>query len=159
MMPDTSAQPPAATGIPREVPGTALGRGRPSGWGWGCLSLRPTSASSAACTPPTPQPQQQGPCDIRVTQGRAPGIPSLSLTDTCHLSHPHQPPPPLSPQWEEPSEGLNIPPPRAPLASGGSSLYLPPRLVAAPPAKAWPKRNNEGPETSQAKGLPLCSPG
>ena len=67
--------------------------------------------------------------------------------------------PPLSPQWEEPSEGLNIPPPRAPLASGGSSLYLPPRLVAAPPAKAWPKRNNEGPETSQAKGLPLCSPG
>lgn len=102
MMPDTSAQSPATTRIPREVPGTALGRGRPSGWGWGCLSLRPTSASSAACKPPIPQPQQQGPCDIRVTQGRAPGIPSLSLTDTCHLSHPHQPPPLESPVGRAP---------------------------------------------------------
>ena len=93
MMPDTSAQPPAATGIPREVPGTALGRGRPSGWGWGCLSLRPTSASSAACTPPTLQPQQQGPCDIRVTQGRARGFQaSLSLTPvTCPIPTSHPP--------------------------------------------------------------------
>ena len=157
-MPDTSAQSPAATRIPREVPGIALGRGRPSGWGWGCLSLRPTSASSAACKPPIPQPQQQGPCDIRVTQGRAPGIPSLSLTDTCHLSHPHQPPPLESPVGRAPRRA-EYSAPRAPLASGGSSLYLPPRLVAAPPAKAWPKRNNEGPETPQAKGLPLCSPG
>lgn len=152
-MPDTRAQPPAATGIPREVPGTALGRGHPSGWGWGCLSLRPTSASSAACTPPTPQPQQQGPCDSRVTQGRAPGIPSLSLTDTCHLPHPYQPPP-LSRQWEEPPERLNIPPPRAPLASRGSSLYLPPRLHLQRPGQRGTMRV---PKPPRPRGF-FCAP-
>lgn len=70
---------------------------------------------------PAPQPaHQQGPWDICVTRGHAPGIPIPSLTDTCHLSHSHQPSPGV-PSGKSSQEGLNIPPPTCspglPLAS------------------------------------------
>ena len=134
-IPPTNAHPTTSTGTPREVPGRALW-GRGGGGGVDpCLSLtmqRPPCLSPTLqpARHPTPSLCQQGPCDSRVTWGRALGIPILFLAATCHLAHSHQPSP-WSPQW---GERLNIPP-HLPLWPPSSSLYPPPRLVAAPPAE------------------------